>query len=254
MKNLVFILLVFPILVFAQQRKGTSTMKIKKKTKCPCLTIFNGHYDGDSLSLAEFNANSKIDLLGDCGDSAKIVSFVLAMAVSNRFVEMATTGDHFSKNMLDSISKISTKAFLIIKSIQCIANGGQLFYVPGMAFYIDSLRKPQLNMNQCTSCILATINGLWGDQTLKSDDIISAGKLTLTGDYPDSSKITSFQMAIAISGQFITFTSFSEYFTKEMLDNLKKAPRGTFIIIQHINCYLPTIGTRSLRGLTIKTL
>lgn len=254
MRNLVFILLLLPALVFAQQRKGVSTMKIKKKSTCPCLATLNGHYLDDTLSKADFNAGTRIELAGNCGDSAKVVGFIVAMGLNATFFEMISDSDHFPKTVLDSIAKIKLKSYLIIKSVQCRSAGGQFSFANGMALCIDPLRKPKATINENQICILASINGLWGDMSMKPAELISAGKLTLMGDYPDSAKIIGFQMQLGMNGRFTTLTSYNEYFTNEMISTLKKAPTGAYIVIKDIKCTLPHEGIRLVNGLAIRLL
>jgi hypothetical protein len=114
MRNLVFILLLFPTLLSAQKDSSVQTFRIGG-----CKALIAGKYFGDkkNASLADLLKTPTVEVTG-CGDSMKVISFHVVINSNGIINDITTLGSIFTKEMISTLKQAivgSTVMFYNVK-------------------------------------------------------------------------------------------------------------------------------------------
>lgn len=236
-KTALILFLLLPAVLLGQ--KGHYIFKIQKPEPQICLAAIDSIYwDYESVPVSALLHPGKIEIIGNCGDSAKVVRFDMALGINGIFMEMTSNSDSLTMKMRDSLARVSPGGYVIFKDIQYATIDKQIHSIEGLSVKIGT-NGTNINKKLHYPFYIAALGGLWRDTTLTRNILLQTGKLEPYRPNSDSSKIISFIADIGINGILNSYTSNSKYLTKQMVAKIKQLPQGSYIIFHNIMMRLP---------------
>jgi hypothetical protein len=250
MKKTILILTLLLSTLLVAQKQRTNTFKIKKQQPEICIVAIDSNYWDETTSKEELLKAGKIELVGNFGDSIRIIGFSLSLGVNGTFWDLISVNDSLTTQMRTKLMMAEDGSYIIIKNIECQTKSGKKEASKGLALKIDSKHKT-INKKLHYPILLACLSGYSIDSIPKSE-LLRIGKIELQSDLSDSSKIIGFTINIPQNGIFIPYSSPNEYLTKEMIEHILTMPNGAYVEFRNIRCRLSNGKIKLLKNLDIQ--